>query len=126
GRLNAVDGSAEIDVDHPVPDLDRVVAELAAHGDAGIVEEVVEAALLLGDPLDQTFHAVEVRDVEGACGGRPCAPGRDVCGSVRDLRLEIGKNNRRPSSRKFFRKCAADARSRTGDDRHGTLEAAKA
>src|SRR5262249_58610072 len=65
GRLNAVDGSAEIDVDHPVPDLDRVVAELAAHGDAGIVEEVVEAALLLGDPLDQTFHAVEVRDVEG-------------------------------------------------------------
>ena len=125
GRLNTVDHSAEIDVDDLIPSLDGVIAKLATGGDARVVEDEVEPFVLPGYPLNQTPHALKVRNVEGARRGRPSGSTRDARSCFIPPWLQVSENNGRPSLGKLLRECAADTRSSTGDDRHGTVKYAK-
>src|SRR5262245_65909522 len=125
GRLNAVDDSAEIDVDDSVPRLDRVIAQLAPSGDSRIVEDVVEASVLLRYALDQAPEAIKVRNSHGEARGGPPSPTSAAPRHLSHFWLQLSEDHRGPSSGKLLRKCAADARSRTRNDRHGTVEDAK-
>ena len=68
-RQHAVHYSANVDVDDAIVVRDRQLVRLAADTDAGIVEDVVEPAVLFRRVLDQRTHRVRIAHVE-------CRPSR--------------------------------------------------
>ena len=64
-RVDPVNNSPKVDVQGAVPVVQRVVPGLARDGDAGVVEQVIEPAVLLCRGLDQLCHRRRVGDVDG-------------------------------------------------------------
>ena len=69
--LGAVDDAVEVDADDPVEVLVGHLLEVAGHADAGVVDEHVHAAELVGDGGGPLGDGRAVGDVDaGRCAAR--------------------------------------------------------
>ena len=115
------------------PVLERQVADLAAHGDPGVVEEVVEAAVAGEDVRDERVHRGGVAHVEGRALGLP-ARGRDPGGlGPGVLPVAVGEDHERAPARQLAAEGGADPRGtarhqgdRASEGAQGRLLAARA
>src|SRR6185503_6885547 len=63
-RVHAVDHASQVHVDDAIPGVERVVENLPAGPDAGVVEHVVETAMRGARLADERGHRGEVGDVD--------------------------------------------------------------
>ena len=68
-RLNAVEGSGQVDADHPVPVLGAHLADHPSYGRARAVDENVDAAPGLGYARGQSPKGLTIGDIERMCCG---------------------------------------------------------
>jgi hypothetical protein len=109
GGLGAVYAALEVDVDQPVPVLERELVGVAHHPDAGIVEDEVElAGLLRHFPVERLGGGV-VADVEGGRLGHP-AGSPDASYNLRcELDLQVRNPDVRPPAGEFLGQRPSDA-----------------
>lgn len=125
GRLDPVDDSAQMDVEHVVPVLDAIQIRGAERGDARIVEQVVEPSRALMRLPDEAFDGRKVPHVQFHAARGATGP-ED---SLRDLADELGLPVREhdvtapPAQR--LAKPATDPRGAAGDYRRRSLECPK-
>ncbi len=120
-RLRQEEGRLQVQVDHLVPAAFRKFVERRAPGGAGVVDQDVERALVLGVGLDQRLRAVERRHV-----GRQrdaVAEGRQLLGGlVAGRGLARRDVDARALRQEAFGDHAADAARAAGDERAAALE----
>ena len=71
GSLDAVGHAADVHVVDVVPIFNLVVADLAADGDPGVVEDVVEPPVGFRRFIDETLYRAKIPDVEQEGVGFP-------------------------------------------------------
>ena len=96
GRLHAVHDAHQIDVDDVAPIIEPVIAYLAADGDTGVVEEIIESALSFDGERYDGVEGDGVAHIE-LHRFRLAPRGIDRGGDVaRQLELTIGEKDARP------------------------------
>ena len=111
---DAVDHAADVDVDDAAPVLRRHVARVAGDEDAGVVEEIVDAAVLRGNVLENARESVRIADVEPHRRRRASGKGRDF--TLRLLGVDVGKEDSPATTHELLSDGQADAGGTAGDD----------
>ena len=121
-RLGDVEEAFEVEVDHPLPLLDRRVLGRAEQHHPGVVDDGVEAAELGDGALDQRLGLGAVGDV-GLDRQRATAGVADLGDQLLQPVDPAGRHrDRRAFAREPLRGRLADAAGGAGDEGHGSVE----
>ena len=116
-RVGDVEDAVDVDVDHPLPVVERLVGRLVEQHHAGVVDDRVEPAQLVDGAPDRAGRLLAVGDVgldDAARRSPPPARRAGPCGAPRS------RPSRRP--REAARRRLADATARAGDQRDGSVQ----
>src|SRR5437899_2253852 len=108
----------QVDLDDVAPVVQRAVLHLTADAGAGVVEQVVDAAVPREHAFEQPLERGCVADIElvGLAGARERGGG-----SARQVRLAVGNDDRGTARRELPGQGRADARSAPGDEDDGAI-----
>jgi hypothetical protein len=97
------------------------IVDRDAHGDAGIVDDDIEAAEMRGDVIDDLDDVIVPRDIErpGLC--RAAARGNFIRDRLRALGTEVGDGDLGAFGRENMRSGASHAAGGAGDENGKTL-----
>jgi low temperature requirement protein LtrA len=124
--MRPVDDTFEIDVDHPVPVIERQFLNQAADGDAGVVEDEVEPAVLGCDLVHECGYRVRVADIEDRRAHLPAFCGDRARDHFRSRLVDVSDHDRRAARGERTDEGRADPRPAAGDDRDAARECIRA
>jgi len=120
-RADAVDDTAQVHVDGPLPVPLVELLEQAADRDAGVVDHDIEAAVRVHGVADQGPHGIGVGDVDDGCRG----PGPQLTSHRLGLGdVEVGDDDVAAAGDQLGGDGPPDAGSCSCHDRDAGLEAA--
>jgi len=120
--VESVEDAVQVDVDHASPRVDGHVPHLPVHGDAGVVDQKVDATPARPHRLSESLQVCGSRHVHwhrNCVDTLRCQISRVLFGS---RPVDVGQSDSHATSGCSFHKSSPQAGGGTGDDRHAPRE----
>ena len=114
--MTTVDDAHQVDADDPVPVFDRHVAELAADGDAGVVDHEIGAAPRAFGERGERLDVGEFRDVGDLDDRFPAGAANALCRGFGRGEIDVADDDARATGGEDVTERTAEAAASAGHD----------
>src|SRR4029453_9470584 len=122
GSLHTIDDSQQVDGDDLVPMLELEIPSIGRHGNAGVIEHIVEPLMRCACMLDELVHSVEIGHIDRMRRCLPAVLANGHSNGLGPFSVNVRDNHLGPADGKGLAKGLANPRSAASNDSYPVLK----